>query len=346
MKKILLLFLLLYTVQNILAQSNGFTLEINLDNPIPGYVYLSYEEKTDSSLVVNNQLRFKGFVEKSAALAGFYQPGKYFHFNKVLYLENRSIVVEANIVKLKVRKNDTLTRLEVRSVCDSYTTDLNDAFQAYLRGHKKDYDYKEQLLKRADDIISLNPKNPIAASVLHQLMTMRLYQNDLLIKRYKKLDVDFQEILTLREIENELFPKDFVATNEPMFHFTLPDANDQPFDTKSIQGQWILIDFWASWCGGCREQFPELTRLYETYQSKNFEIVAVSIDKEPESWHKALDVEQPKWINLLEVKGETGAVAKRYNIVGVPHNYLIDPSGTIIAKDISLGALEKVLQNL
>lgn len=341
-----LYFLLLFPVLNVFAQSNGFTLEINLDQPIPGYVYLNYEGKTDSSLVVNNQLLFKGTVAKNAALAGLYQPGKYFHFNKVLYLENRPMVVAASVVKKNVRKNDTLTRLEVLSVCDSYTTDLNDAFQAYLQEHKKDFDYKQQLLNRADDIISRNPKNPLAASVLHQLMTTRLYQNDLLIKRYKKLDVDFQEILTLREIEKELFPKDFVATNEPMFHFILPDVNDQPFDTKSLQGQWVLIDFWASWCGGCREQFPELSRLYETYREKNFEIVAVSIDKKPDSWRKALEQEQPKWINLLEAKGEVGAVAKRYNIVGLPHNFLIDPSGKIVAKDLTLELLENVLRDL
>jgi thiol-disulfide isomerase/thioredoxin len=86
----------------------------------------------------------------------------------------------------------------------------------------------------------------------------------------------------------------------------LPDTTNKLFDTTILKGKWYLIDFWASWCGPCRQQLPELKRVYEVNKSKDFEIVGISIDERKGDWIKALDKEQLYWINIIENKGFVG----------------------------------------
>jgi thiol-disulfide isomerase/thioredoxin len=118
--------------------------------------------------------------------------------------------------------------------------------------------------------------------------------------------------------------------------FTQKDLNDQPFTLSSLKGKYVLVDFWASWCGPCRAENPNLLKAYNELkaQNKNFEVVAVSLDQGKAGWEDAVKKDGMPWIHVSDLKGWQNEVAVKYGINSVPQNLLINPDGLIIAKNL------------
>jgi peroxiredoxin len=107
------------------------------------------------------------------------------------------------------------------------------------------------------------------------------------------------------------------------------------------------MEFWASWCAPCRRENPNLVKTYERFKDKNFEIFGVSIDENKKSWISAVKKDKLTWTNAADLLNEEkNPAAKAYGIRGVPHNFLIDPNGVIIGKDLKGVALEKKLEEI
>lgn len=104
----------------------------------------------------------------------------------------------------------------------------------------------------------------------------------------------------------------------------------------------VLVDFWASWCGPCRKEIPNLKAVYEKFAPKGLEIVSISIDKDAAAWQKALEEERLPWRNFRD---ETG-VADAYSVSAIPAIFLVDGSGTIIATGLRGTALQEKLETL
>ena len=129
---------------------------------------------------------------------------------------------------------------------------------------------------------------------------------------------------------------------------TMNRADGTSFSLSSLKGKLVLIDFWATWCAPCVEEQPELKTLYHTYsdQVKNnkFEILGVSLDKNKESWQKAIDRFDIKWIQISDLKFWKSPVAKLYEVDELPFNVIIDGDGTILAKNLHGKELEEFLK--
>jgi len=130
--------------------------------------------------------------------------------------------------------------------------------------------------------------------------------------------------------------------------FTQNDTLDKPVSLSSFRGTYVLIDFWASWCGPCRVENPNLVKAYEKFHPKGLNILSVSLDRENQKdrWLKAIHDDNLQWTHVSDLQYWKNAVAVMYGINAIPQNLLIDPQGKIIAKNLRGEELESKLEDL
>jgi thiol-disulfide isomerase/thioredoxin len=117
-------------------------------------------------------------------------------------------------------------------------------------------------------------------------------------------------------------------------------------NAKEYSGKYIFLDFWASWCGPCRKEHPELKNLYNKFRDKNFQIISISLDEKKDNWRYAVEKDSLSWINISELKGFQAKAALDYGVQSIPANFLINTEGIIIAKNSTPAELEIILKKI
>ncbi|MDW3648845.1 MAG: TlpA disulfide reductase family protein [Bacteroidia bacterium] len=126
----------------------------------------------------------------------------------------------------------------------------------------------------------------------------------------------------------------------------LPSPDGETISLKDYRGKYLLVDFWASWCGPCRQENPNVRRMYAAYKDKGFEILGVSLDRNRDRWVQAIEKDQLPWKHVSDLKQWGSLAAKTYGVHSIPYTVLLDPNGKIIAKKLRGAALEKELERL
>jgi peroxiredoxin len=132
----------------------------------------------------------------------------------------------------------------------------------------------------------------------------------------------------------------------PAVDFALNDTTGNPIAISSFKGDYLLIDFWASWCGPCRRENPNVVALYNDFKDKGFEIIGVSFDDDGNKWINAIHQDGLIWPHVSDLKGWGSAAGKLYGINSIPATVLLDRDGIIIAKNLRGDALRKKLEEL
>ena len=135
-------------------------------------------------------------------------------------------------------------------------------------------------------------------------------------------------------------------TGKPAPDFSLPDVNGKDISLASFKGKYVLVDFWASWCGPCRQENPNVVKAYNEFKDKNFTIVGVSLDKDKDAWQQAIQHDQLTWTQISDLKYWNSKAVDVFKFEGIPFNILIDPQGKIIAQELRGDALEARLKEV
>jgi len=128
--------------------------------------------------------------------------------------------------------------------------------------------------------------------------------------------------------------------------FTQNDPNGKPVSLKDFRGKYVLVDFWASWCGPCRAENPNVVKAYNTFKNKNFDVLGISLDENEAHWKDAIQKDGLLWTQLSDLKGWDNEIARYYGIQAIPFSFLLDPNGVIIAKGLRGEALRQKLAEI
>jgi len=126
----------------------------------------------------------------------------------------------------------------------------------------------------------------------------------------------------------------------------LNDTTGAAIPLSSLRGKYVLIDFWASWCGPCRMENPNVVKMYNKYKDKGFTIYSVSLDQNRDSWVRAIRNDNLTWTHVSDLRYWQSAAAQQYGVTGIPKTFLLDKEGKIIAKDLRGPALEQKLEEI
>lgn len=177
---------------------------------------------------------------------------------------------------------------------------------------------------------------------------------------YIDKDQEFPFIDSIAQVVNRDMPdykikRDFIeeidklrklAVGSPAPEISLPDPDGNTVKLSSLKGSYVLIDFWASWCGPCRKENPNVVRLYQQYHDQGFEIFGVSLDRTAEDWVRAIKDDGLTWVQVSDLKYFESEAAREYNISAIPATILLDRDGNIIAKNLRGKMLENKLDEL
>lgn len=170
---------------------------------------------------------------------------------------------------------------------------------------------------------------------------------------YSKVSKDFELLPTWaknspdgKNISAKIAGAKSMQINSKTKEFEQKNSKGQRISLNNFKGKYILLDFWASWCAPCRKEHPNLIKIYENNKNNNFDIISVSLDSSKENWLDAIDKDNLTWTQLSDLKGQQNEIAVKYGVQSVPANFLINPNGIIIAKNIKPEELDEKLKTL
>ncbi len=188
---------------------------------------------------------------------------------------------------------------------------------------------------------------PPSLGMIHLLQNAGLFDADKNIDAYRKAADKFRT-----QWPDIQYGKDFVAYVDKLAataigskapEISLPDPNGKVVTLSSYRGKFVLVDFWAQWCGPCRRENPNVVKAYNTFKSKKFDILGVSLDRKREDWVRAIAEDGLAWTHVSDLRYFESQAARDYNITGIPFSVLVDPDGVIIAKNLRGAELHKKL---
>ncbi len=190
-----------------------------------------------------------------------------------------------------------------------------------------------------------NPNNVVSEIlIINPLMYSLSFEE--LKELFVALSPDISKNGMYHMIEDRVTTLEKSAVGTPAPNITMVDTNSVVDNLHAHFGTYLLIDFWASWCGPCRMDNPQMVGIFNRFHEKGYNVFGVSLDSKEDQWKKAINDDKLFWTHVSDLKGWQSEGAKSYGITSIPHTVLIDPEGIIIARGLSPDELEAKLESL
>ena len=366
-------FLLLALVPTlILAQEYKFNITGSIGNfNKPAKVYLKYYiDKTsviDSVTLKNGSFTFsnKFTGDPLNAVLTFNKKGDGFKYDdyKQLFLENGNIIITATdsiskaLVKGTPTNNDNIRYNDaLKGVNDAYskleaiqknaTPEQKNSpeFEKQNNKTEKAIEVQEQAINKK--FIQENPSSYLSVVLLESVAYSADYSE--LEQLYNSLSPNLKATEAGKKFGERLPKLKLVAIGSTAPDFTESDTSGKFISLSSFKGKYVLVDFWASWCGPCRQENPNLVKAFNRFKNQNFTVLGVSLDRpgNKEKWLKAIHNDGLAWTHVSDLNFWNSKTAALYVVRAIPQNFLLDPNGKIIGKNLRGEDLENKLEEL
>ncbi|MCG8804032.1 TlpA disulfide reductase family protein [Tenacibaculum finnmarkense] len=294
---------------------NGTILYLNIGNKI-----------IDSTKIENNTFVFNSKLP-SSPLQIIIRKKDFSQF-RYLWAENNPMTFDA-----------TKTDFRNAKITGSESENLN-----FSLNQKTDTLPRSERQKLEIEFVKNNPNSIISASMLSFYSTT--WGKEKTKELYEQLSSENKNSKFGKEITEYIELNKEPKIGEKFADFESEDQNGKLIKLSELKGKAVLLEFWASWCGGCRQENPNLVKTYEKFNPKGFEILAVSLDEDKESWLKAIEKDRLNWEHVSDLKGQRNEASLIYGINGVPDNFLIAENGEIIGRNLRGDELNAKLKEI